>query len=164
MAKRTSIAAFQAAVALIVVITGATLYYRHARTSAPARGAASPAAATASPARSIPALTPYGPEAEVNASGTARFKARAELQQCLKQAELAAKTGWDGMCARLAQRNAEQRDGCRQQGRTAADCLSSYADTPVKDCLLPHETASSIAQAQQSANSDCYQQFQAEMR
>ena len=50
------------------------------------------------------------------------------------------------------------------QGRTAADCQSAYAETPVRDCLLPHQTASSVAQAQQSAKSDCYQQFQARMR
>jgi len=159
MAKRTGIAAFLAAVGLSAVIAGATLYYRHVGAPAPTQGAAASSAVTARPARSTAERG-----AEVYGGSAARLKARAELQQCLQKAERAAKTGWDGMCATLAQHNAEQRDGCRQQGRAAADCLSSYADIPVRDCLLPHATASSIAQAQQSAKSDCYQQFQAEMR
>jgi hypothetical protein len=86
------------------------------------------------------------------------------LQECLQTAESTAKTSWDGMCATLAQRTSEQRDNCRQSGRTADDCRSAFPETALKECLLPHETASSIAQAQQSAKNDCYQQYQSEMR
>lgn len=157
--QRARIATFLAAIGVIAAIVGATLYYRHG--SSTERAARPAGVGTASAVDSVP---PHGLAPEPYDSGAARLRARAALQECLQKAELAAKTSWDGMCVALAQRTSEQRDNCRQQGRTAADCRSAYAETPVKDCLLPHETASSIAQAQQSAKSDCYQQFQSEMR
>ena len=143
--KPARIAASVAASGLMALAAGATFYHRHHD-------------------RAAPPLDPVGRTAEPGSGIMDRTRARAVLQQCVKQAERAARSSWDGMCASLAQRNAEQRDSCRQQGRTAADCLSLYAETPVQDCLLPHATASSIAQAQQTAKSDCYQQFQSEMQ
>lgn len=161
--QRARIATFLAAAGIIAAIVGAAaVYYRHGSTS---DRAASVTRHTSASTASLPDSVPsYRPAPEPYDSGAARLRARAALQKCLQKAESAAKTSWDGMCASLAQRNSEQRDNCRQQGRTAADCRSAYAETPVKDCLLPHETASSVAQAQQSAKSDCYQQFQSEMR
>jgi hypothetical protein len=142
-----------AVIGLIAALAGATLYdhYHHGSSAQRTASVARPTSSSVSPPE------PYD-------SGAAHVRARAALQECLQQAESAAKTSWDGMCTALAQRNSEQRDNCRQQGRTAADCQSAYAETPVRDCLLPHQTASSVAQAQQSAKSDCYQQFQAQMR
>jgi hypothetical protein len=163
--KRARIAGFLVTTACLAAIVGATLYYRHRSTPSQIRGGPpSTGASTADRLPPVPSLTPNGPAPEPGDSTAARLRARAILQECLKKAEAAAKVSWDGMCSSLAQRQAEQRDNCRQHGRTAAECNSSYAETPVKDCLLPHETAVSIAQAQQSAKSDCYQQFQAELR
>jgi len=163
--KRARIAAFLVAAAVLAAIVGATLYYRHDSTTVQAvDGRGQIGASSSGAAQPVPSRTPYGPAPEPYDASAARLRARATLQECLKKAELAAKTSWDGMCAALAQRHAEQRHDCRQQGRSAAECRSSYAETPVTDCLLPHETAISIAQAQQSAKSDCYQQFQSEIR
>jgi hypothetical protein len=161
--RRGRIAGFLAVAGVIGLIAAAALHYRRS-------GDGGQAADVARSGRvghnrrleSVPAsgaaAEPYG------GGGTARLRARAALQECLQQAALAAKTSWDGMCAALAQRNGEQRDHCRDQGRAVSECQAAYADTPLKDCLLPHATASSVAQAEQSAKSDCYQQFQAEMR
>ena len=153
------------AAASLAAIVGATLYYRHGSTSSPiAGGERSTGARSSDRLPPVPSRTTHGPVPEPGDSTAARLRARATLQECLRKAESAAKLSWDGMCASLEQRQAEQRDHCREQGRTAAACSASYPETPVKDCLLPHETAVSVAQAQQSAKSDCYQQFQAEMR
>ena len=153
------------AAAVLAAIVSVTLYYRQSSTPSqiPEREP-STGASRADRLSAVPSHTSNGPAPEPGDSTAARLRAQARLQECVKKVELAAKVSWDGMCAALAQRQAEQRDNCRQQGRTAAECSSSYAETPAKDCLLPHETAVSIAQAQQSAKSDCYQQFQAELR
>jgi hypothetical protein len=159
---RARTATFLAAVGVMVAIAGTALYYRHGSTTD--RTASVARQSSANSASSVGSIPSNGPTPEPYERGAVRLRAQAALQECLKKAQSEAKTSWDGMCAALAQRTTHQRDDCRQQGRTAADCLSAYAETPVTDCLLPHETASSIAQAQQLAKGDCYQQFQAEMR
>lgn len=160
--RRTRIASLLTAVAALALTAGVTLYYRHGSTTEPAaRLSGEGAARSARQAESVPA---HEPAPQLYEREAVRRRAQAALQECLKKAQLQAKTSWDGMCASLARRNAEQRDNCRQQGRAASACLSLYADTPVSDCLLPHQTASSVAQSERSAKSDCYQQFQLEMR
>ena len=163
--KHARIAKSLVAAAFLAAIVSATLHYRHGSTPSQSSGGLSSTGAS-SPNRlaPVPSPVPKGPVPEPGDSTAVRLRARASLQECIKKAALAAKVSWDGMCASLAQRLADQRDNCRQQGRTAAECNSSYPETPMKDCLLPHATAVSIAQAQQSAKSDCYQQFQAELR
>src|SRR6185437_2306988 len=104
------------------------------------------------------------PEPATGASAAAQpdnpEAARATLQHCLTQAQAAARTSWNGMCATLAQRNQSQFSDCRQQGRSDADCRLQYPSTPAQDCLLPHATADSVATAAQAAKTDCYDQFQ----
>lgn len=164
--KRARTATFLAAVGVIAALAGTTLYSRHRGTRDRSADVAPQTAPQSSSGRasSVESLPRNRAAPEPYDRDTARLRAQTALQECLKKAESEAKASWDGMCVTLAQRTTEQRDDCRQQGRTAADCRSAYTETPVKDCLLPHATASSIAQAQQSAKSDCYQQFQSEMR
>jgi hypothetical protein len=107
----------------------------------------------ATPEQQLPAT----PEAE-------RAAARTTLQRCLTQAERTARTSWDGMCVVLAQKNAVDFAGCRQQGHDEAACRALYANVPAKDCLLPHAAADSVAQAAQAAKRDCYDQFQTTVR
>lgn len=154
--QRARTTEFLAAIGVIALVAGAGMYARYGRTTRSAHG--TPALGSQ--------VVPSGvtPAAQPGSRSGEHTQARAALQECLKKALLAAKVSWDGMCTALAQRNAEQRAGCRQQGHTAADCLSLYADTMLHECLLPHQTASSIAQAHDTAQSDCYEQFQAQMR
>ena len=153
---RARTAAGLAAVAVIFLTAAATLYYRYSSSGAHTRAAARITGASTAPVPSLPP-EPYPGSAD-------RTRAQAALQACLKQASASAKLSWDGMCTSLAQQNRERREGCQQQGRSAAECQSLYPQTALQDCLLPHATASSIAQSQQSAKGNCYQQFQAEMR
>lgn len=163
--QRARIAAVLIGAGLIGTLVALALHHRSHRAAAPGGGVIEPASQAAAAGAGLTAsATPDGQPPEPYGDITARRRARSALQACLKKAELAAKTSWDGMCASLAQQTADRREGCRQAGRTALDCRTLYAETPLRDCLLPHETASSIAQARQSANSDCYLQFQAEMR
>jgi len=165
MARRPAhITALVAAFALIVLIARTSLHYHYSRSSAQGRGAARIGGESAGSVRSVPVPIPDARMGEPYPSSADRSRAQAALQECLKKAQTAAQISWDGMCTSLAQRNSERREICRQQGGSAEQCRSLYPETPRQDCLLPHQTASSIAQAQQSAKSDCYQQFQAEMR
>ena len=114
---------------------------------------AQPSVASSESAAAPEQQLPLTPEAE-------RASARATLQRCLTQAERTARTSWDAMCAVLSQKNAVDFAGCKRQGRDEASCRALYESVPVKDCLLPHAAADSVAQAAQAAKRDCYDQFQ----
>jgi hypothetical protein len=139
-----------AAALAAIAISYAVVVHREERT-------ARQGAATSESAATAPPQLPATPEA-------ARADARVTLQRCVTQAERTARTSWDGMCAVLAQKNAVDFAGCRQQGRDETACRALYENVPAKDCLLPHAAADSVAQAAQAAKRECYEQFQNTVR